>query len=98
FSILSFVSYSLLYRSSDVFFSEIHLDYLQQHKRRGCEVVGRAGTLLWESEGKNPEHCRVRLFLKDKNNSELLYENVAEPVNDARSEEHTSELQSRENI
>src|SRR5436309_2376616 len=27
--------------------SEIHLDYLQRWKRRGCEVVGSEGTLIW---------------------------------------------------
>ncbi len=46
--------------------SEIHMDYLQQCKRRGCEIVGREGTLIWTSEGKNPESCCVRLFLRDK--------------------------------
>ena len=42
--------------------TEIHLDYLQRHKRRGCEIVGTEGTLVWISEGKNPERCRVRIF------------------------------------
>lgn len=42
--------------------SEIHMDYLQQCKRRGCEIIGEKGTLLWRSEGKNPEHCEVRFF------------------------------------
>lgn len=45
--------------------SEIHLDYLQTGKRRGCEIVGTEGTLIWESEGKAPEHCRVRRFHRD---------------------------------
>jgi predicted dehydrogenase len=40
--------------------SEIHLDYLQRSKRRGCEIVGTEGTLIWTSEGKAPEHCAVR--------------------------------------
>jgi len=40
------------------------MDYLQQCKRRGCEIVGTEGTLIWESEGKNPEYCSVRLFEK----------------------------------
>ncbi len=42
--------------------SEIHLDYLQRRKRRGCEVVGTNGTLVWGSEGKRPERCVVRLY------------------------------------
>jgi predicted dehydrogenase len=41
--------------------SEVHLDYLQRFKRRGCEVVGAEGTLVWESEGKSPEQCTVRV-------------------------------------
>jgi predicted dehydrogenase len=40
--------------------SEIHLDYLQRSKRRGCEIVGTEGTLVWTSEGKSPETCSVR--------------------------------------
>src|SRR5262249_39683150 len=40
--------------------SEIHLDYLQRSKRRGCEIVGTDGTLVWTSEGKEPERCLVR--------------------------------------
>ncbi len=42
--------------------AEIHLDYLQRCKRRGCEIVGTEGTLVWVSEGKKPERCRVRIF------------------------------------
>lgn len=46
--------------------TEIHLDYLQQCKRRGCEIVGSEGTLIWESTGKTPEDCSVRLYSNDK--------------------------------
>ena len=42
--------------------SEIHMDYLQRCKRRGCEIIGTQGTLVWQSEGKKPEHCEVRLY------------------------------------
>lgn len=42
--------------------TEIHLDYLQQCKRRGCEIIGSEGTLTWESTGKTPEDCSVRLY------------------------------------
>ena len=42
--------------------SEIHLDYLQQVKQRGCEIIGTEGTVIWRSEGKNPEHCVIRVF------------------------------------
>ena len=55
--------------------SEIHQDYLQQFKRRGCEIVGSQGTLVWNSEGKKPEHCTVRLFLSADRQWKTLYEN-----------------------
>ena len=42
--------------------SVITLDYLRPWKRRGCEIVGEKGLLLWESEGKHPERCSVRLY------------------------------------
>jgi len=54
--------------------SEIHLDYLQQIKRRGCEIVGSEGTLIWESVGKSPEHCLVRLYKKDTEAWENIFE------------------------
>jgi predicted dehydrogenase len=44
--------------------SEIHLDYLRPFKRRGCEIVGEQGMVLWQSEGKKPEKCSVRLYDK----------------------------------
>jgi predicted dehydrogenase len=42
--------------------SVITLDYLRPWKRRGCEIVGEKGLLLWESEGKQPERCSVRFY------------------------------------
>ena len=54
--------------------SEIHLDYLQQVKRRGCEIVGTEGTLVWASEGKAPEACSVRLYRRDVGRWEELLE------------------------
>ncbi len=54
--------------------SEVHLDYLQHLKRRGCEIVGTEGTLLWQSEGKSPEACAVRLFRKDRGGWDSLVE------------------------
>ena len=55
--------------------SEIHLDYLQQFKRRSCEIVGDKGTLIWQSEGKQPEHCTVRLYTSDAQEWQTIYEN-----------------------
>lgn len=40
--------------------SELHLDFLRPHKRRGCEIVGTEAILDWQSDGKNPEICVVR--------------------------------------
>lgn len=42
--------------------SLVQLDYMRRRKSRGCEVVGDKGTLIWYSDGKNPEHCTVRIF------------------------------------
>ena len=46
--------------------SEIQMDYLRPFKRRGCEIVGEKGMLLWASEGKSPERCHVRGFSSDE--------------------------------
>lgn len=54
--------------------SEIHLDYLQQCKRRGCEIIGDKGTLIWESEDKAPEQCRVRFYNATSKMWETLYD------------------------
>ena len=54
--------------------SEIHMDYLKPYKRRGCEVVGELGHLIWQSEGKTPEECRVKFFDKSTGTMELLFE------------------------
>lgn len=40
--------------------SSIHLDLLRRHKMRGWEIVGERGTLVWKSEGSNPESCTVQ--------------------------------------
>ena len=53
--------------------SEIHMDYLRPFKRRGCEIVGDQGMLFWQSEGKNPEQCSVRLYLERIKSWETLY-------------------------
>ena len=50
------------------------MDYLQQCKRRGCEIIGTEGTLVWQSEGKVPEHCLVKLFDKQTGSWEILLE------------------------
>lgn len=57
--------------------TEIHLDYLQRHKQRGCEIIGTEGTLVWQSLGKHPEQCEVKLFLTSTNQWKHLYYNRA---------------------
>lgn len=61
--------------------SEIHLDYLQSYKRRGCEIVGDQGQLIWQSEGKMPEQCCVRFFSNQTRQWEVLYDNADEATN-----------------
>jgi predicted dehydrogenase len=61
--------------------SEIHLDYLQRFKRRGCELVGSDGTLLWQSEGKSPERCRVKLFRANSGDWETIYQSSSIDTN-----------------
>jgi len=54
--------------------SEIQMDYLRPFKRRGCELVGSQGILIWNSEGKLPEICTVRFFSKEENSWTTLLE------------------------
>ena len=61
--------------------SELHLDYLRPWKRRGCEIVGSQGMLLWQSEGKQPEICTVRLFQQDTGTWDILLETDSLDVN-----------------
>lgn len=63
--------------------SEVHLDYLQRVKRRGCEIVGSEGTLLWSSDGKAPERCTVALFRAADQCWEQLFTSDDLDANDA---------------
>lgn len=42
----------------------IQLDFLSRWKNRGIKIVGDRGTLVWDSQGKNPEIISVKLFDK----------------------------------
>lgn len=55
-----FASLALRFQSGAA--AQVQMDYLRPFKRRGCEIVGTGGILLWESEGKAPEACQVRLY------------------------------------
>ncbi|MHA1938134.1 MAG: Gfo/Idh/MocA family protein [Candidatus Thorarchaeota archaeon] len=45
----------ILIRFKDGVQASIHVDYLDQVKRRSCEIVGSEGTLIWRSLRKQPE-------------------------------------------
>tara|TARA_B100000287_G_C20659756_1_gene789788 strand:- start:1719 stop:2684 length:966 start_codon:yes stop_codon:yes gene_type:complete len=47
--------------------SVIQADYLKSFKRRGCEIVGEKGSIIWSSEGKENEHCTVKFYEAKKN-------------------------------
>lgn len=61
--------------------SEIHLDYLQRSKRRGCEIAGTEGTLVWTSEGRDPEYCSVRFRPPGGGPGEAIVEDPAVDTN-----------------
>ena len=56
--------------------AELQLDYLRPAKRRGCEVVGDQGMLLWNSEGKSPEECTVSVYSNAEKQWITLYKNL----------------------
>ena len=63
------------------FFSEVHVDFLRRDKARGCEVVGTHGTLVWQSEGKNPERVSVRRFDARSGEWTVLHQDEAYDLN-----------------
>ena len=60
--------------------SEIHLNWLQRPKRRGCEIIGSGGSLIWNSDGRNPERCRVYFHPADGGECQTLLETEAVDV------------------
>ncbi|MBT6048909.1 MAG: Gfo/Idh/MocA family oxidoreductase [Candidatus Scalindua sp.] len=63
---------SILTRHESGVRSEVHLDYIRQVKLRGCEISGSEGLLDWNSEGKSPEFCKIRIYTKSKGWETLL--------------------------
>ena len=43
----------------------MHFDFLSRWKSRGIKIVGEKGTLIWESNGRNPEYVSVNIFGTD---------------------------------
>ena len=54
--------------------SVITFDYFRRWRRRGIELVGEKGQIVWESEGNVPEHAQVRLYDGEAGRWETLYE------------------------
>lgn len=52
--------------------SEIQLDYLRGLRRRGGELVGSEGSLIWQCDGKNPQTCWLGRWTKEANQLETL--------------------------
>jgi len=58
----------------------IHIDYLDQVKRRSCEIVGTKGTLVWRSVRKQPEEAILEYH---QNNQEQWIEYFEVDPNEA---------------
>ena len=54
---------ALIIKHKNDVISELHLDYLRPIKKRGCEIVGENGTLIWESEGLASWNIRPGLHI-----------------------------------
>ena len=61
--------------------AEIHVDFLQRCRRRTCQIVGEGGTLIWESQGKGPEICTVRLFRESMGRWETIVDQKIDDFN-----------------
>lgn len=72
-------AYHLQYESG--VFGEVHVDYLRRDKSRGCIVVCKEGSIVWESTAKNPETLRVKVFHANENEWELLFEDTDYDLN-----------------
>lgn len=57
--------------------ASIHIDYLDQVKRRSCEVVGSTGTVVWRSVRKDPEE--ITLEIHRDNHDRVVEELTVEP-------------------
>lgn len=49
----------------------LDLDFVARRKKRGCELVGSEGTLVWSSDGRAPEEVSV-VFETDKSREVLM--------------------------
>jgi len=56
----NYASANMLFEAGSI--GEIHVDYLQKCKRRIYKIVFEGGTITWESVGKKPEICEVKVY------------------------------------
>ncbi len=56
----------------------MHFDFISRWKRRGIELVGSDGTILWTSEGRSPEMMTVST-LKNNHEDHIIKEYVQNP-------------------
>ena len=59
----------------------IHLDFLQKIKKRGCEIVGTDGEILWQSIGKNPEELLLKKTFYHKKEKALVIRKKLKDLN-----------------
>lgn len=71
----------IMYHTSGVY-SQVHFDYLQTNYRRGCEIIGEAGTIIWDI---NERYCK--LFTLSDKEYHVYYEGVNANINDMYLEE-----------
>lgn len=92
---------TMVIQHEDKIISELHLDFLRPVKKRGCEVVGDKGTLIWESLGKKPEKCEVKFCKKGDFRFSTIYSNKNLDINlsyDLMAKEFVKKIQNKKQI
>src|SRR2546427_2934740 len=93
----------LLPRRDNFIVDRLHVGVRQQAQHakivRGCHHIGELLDHVHVAEIPAQNNLRhLQVVLDDKNNSLRLLRRDLEPIEDDRSEEHTSELQSQSNL
>jgi predicted dehydrogenase len=57
-------------------FTQIQMDFLRKDKSRGIEIIGEQGTLVWQSQGKNPEKASIVMIAKNTQTTVLYREDI----------------------
>ena len=74
------LAFAILKFSSGVV-TEMRVDCLQKSRRRFYEFVFEKGTILWESTGKSPEFCEVRLYNDNQKMWKIIYKDSGYDLN-----------------